>query len=332
MTWWYLLTPVAVLAILALFRYVGCEGVPDITFVDDPYDVKVKADTPVSYWRLQEAAGPTAQDEMLFRDGTFGTAPSPLDPGPPAVKSTGANPTLIQVGSKDVPLFMHKPLSETPEVSVRVGGGFVQVPSAGPLNPPQFTLEALVFPEWDLTQLGSFYCVLESSSPKSGDPSKAKKFGYAIYGGPDNPADPASPYQWQVWVGTGSNFVRLGEKKPYAHAANDKGEVNPGPKIEAVPTYIAVTFSTSQAFLFMYIDDRDMDFVKYELDHQPYAANVSADLFLGISGPGERALFAPPGPNQFLYPFKGRMTEIAVYGKALDETQIVQHIGSAFFR
>jgi hypothetical protein len=99
-----------------------------------------------------------------------------------------------------------------------------------------------------------------------------------------------------------------------------------------VPTYLAATYSATEAFLFVYDENRDWDFVKYELDHQTYKAAGLADLFIGISGPTRRALFSPPGPNQFLYPFNGRLAEVAVYGKVLSEPQIVSHMGSAFHR
>jgi len=333
MDYFLLLTPVVVAIVLVLFRFVGCGASISGGSTNDEYDVEVLRDEPISYWRLQEPPGSTtAADAAGLVNGTYGTAPSPLSAGPPAVRSTAVNPTVVQVGLTDLPLLLNKPAGEPSETSVRLHGGFVQVPFRGPLNPPEFTLEAVVFPEWDLSNLGKFYCVVESSSPKLADPSLIKKLGYAIYGGPDNPNDPASPYHWQVWVGTGDGFVRWTEKTPYAVPVNDKGEPNPGPAVVPLPTYLAVTYDGATATLFMYTEDRDFDFVKYELNMVPYSAAGLADLFIGISGPSRRALFSPPGPNQFLYPFHGRMAELAVYDKAVSEDRVVSHIGSAFHR
>jgi len=332
--WHLLLTPLAVLAVFVLFRFVGCSSFTSADPVTAAYDVAVGADAPVSYWRLQEPAGATtAKDERGLGNGTYDKAASPLAAGAPALKSTAVNPTVVETGVAGPPPLLNLLAGEPPELSMRVRGGFVKVPFAGPLNPPEFTLEAVVFPEWDLSKKGSFFCVIESSSPLATEPAKAKKLGYALYAGPDNPADPSSPYHWQFWVGNGTAFVRLKTKLPLAHPGpNENGEINPGPAVGPVPTYLAATYSATEAFLFVYDENRDWDFVKYELDHQTYKAAGLADLFIGISGPTRRALFSPPGPNQFLYPFNGRLAEVAVYGKVLSEPQIVSHMGSAFHR
>src|SRR4029434_9200095 len=65
MTGWYLvLAPLAVLAVLVLFRFIGCASLLDIEDVryihgpSRPDSAKtVLSDNPVSYWRLQEKQG-----------------------------------------------------------------------------------------------------------------------------------------------------------------------------------------------------------------------------------------------------------------------------------
>ena len=49
------------------------------------------------------------------------------------------------------------------DFSIRVAGAYVQVPAdaAALQNLTEFTLEGLVYPDWDVTALGSYYCVLE---------------------------------------------------------------------------------------------------------------------------------------------------------------------------
>ena len=98
---------------------------------------------------------------------------------------------------------------------------------------------------------------------------------------------------------------------------------------EAVGAYVAVTFDGTQFFLYMYRPQRNCDFVKYELTPATYAANTAgpgADLFIGGAG-NRRALFAPfPGPDAPLYPFSGKIEEVAVYSIALKEERIASHI------
>jgi hypothetical protein len=169
---------------------------------------------------------------------------------------------------------------------------------------------------------------MESSSPSPGQPTTKKRFGYALYAGPDDPAVANSPYHWQVWVGNGTDFVRLTEK-PYKPP--EPGEsANPGPiPIASLPAYLAFTYTATQALLYVYVKDRNINHVKYELNHVPYKAATGVDLLIGITGV-RRALFAPfPGPVRFMYPFIGRIQEVAVYTKALHETRIASHAHTA---
>src|SRR5438067_6103928 len=98
--WIFLLTPLLVLAIVLLFRFVGCghlQGAPD----DEPASSPTPAGPPkyrdsimaepnlVAYWRLVEADGLTAaKDEKGFHDAIYVTT-SPI-PDDPARKSQGA--------------------------------------------------------------------------------------------------------------------------------------------------------------------------------------------------------------------------------------------------
>ena len=58
------------------------------------------------------------------------------------------------------------------------------------------------------------------------------------------------------------------------------------------------------------------------------------ELWIGISGP-RRALFAPfpgpdPGSSGFLYPFNGRIAEVAIYNKIVPLDRIFTHGLAAF--
>ena len=52
--WYTLVVPIAVLAVLMLFRFVGCGFEGQNLQTDDPYDVAIVKDQPVFYYRLQE--------------------------------------------------------------------------------------------------------------------------------------------------------------------------------------------------------------------------------------------------------------------------------------
>ncbi len=317
MDWFVLLVPAAVLAALMLFRFVGCDfGGPDPIELDDPYHDGILKDSPVVYYRLQEAPPPdTATDEAQHRDGKYVVAPSPLQSDPaylsPQLLNTTVEPGLGSLLQR-----------ESKSKSVRFVGSFVLASASGPplddIVPP-FSLEAVVLPEWNLNQLGLFYCVMENSMFLAGHGSVPgeKNCGFAIYAGPDDPANAAtSPYCWQLFVGTGAGFQRC---KPL--------QGGPVPPVKAEPTYLAATFDATRAFLYAYSADTDINSVKFELERPPYIQAVQ-NLFVGIA---TKALVGPfPSPQGFLYPFVGRMAEVAIYRSALAEERIISHILSAF--
>src|SRR5947209_19598460 len=115
--WSLLITPLAVLAVLALFRFVGCSSFTGSDPAYGHYDVVVGTDGPVSYWRLQEGPGATtAKDERGLGNGTYGKAPSPLAAGAPALKSTAVNPTDVETGIAGPPPLLNVAAGEPAEL------------------------------------------------------------------------------------------------------------------------------------------------------------------------------------------------------------------------
>ena len=320
------MTPIAVLAVLLLVRFVGCNqifGLDDV-HLGLAYDVDLSADGPVVYWGLQEKSPPTQIPGGVVQSET-GNFPdilflpsSPLTDDPQHL-SPPANPLILELGA---PGLLGGQFN-TSNSSIRVQGGFVHSAFAPDFNTPQFTIEVLVFPEWDVTAQGRYYCVIESSEVPAGA-GQSKRFGYALYAGPADPATPQTPYRWQLWVGDATGFRQLKELVPVPNATN------PGPVVEAAQTYLSATFDGSQYFLYVFTPDRDVDAVRYELAPQSYAPNTSGDFSIGIAGP-RRALVPPfPGPNNVLYPFSGRVQEVAIYDHALKKERVTSHILSAF--
>src|ERR1017187_9456468 len=198
--WYLLLTPIAVLAVLLLFRFVGC----GFSLPLGPYNYikTIENDGPVAFFLLRETPGATvAKNEMGTPDGIIDPTPPPIHAAEPNWHSTGVAHPGLDLGVTDPPLIQTDPSG----AAIRFRGGSVQVSaSVPPLNNlTEFTVEVLVHSEWDLISgLGNYYCVLESADfvPVGAQPPpQQKNAGFGIYAGPDNPGDPASQYFWQVW-------------------------------------------------------------------------------------------------------------------------------------
>jgi hypothetical protein len=312
--WSTLLVPIAVLAVLMLFRFVGCgftgQAGVDID-TDDPYENAVEKDGPFVFYRLQEIGTPgTVVDRMQHKDGVYSVATSALSE-PAYLSATIAVPS-IQLGAASI--MLKEPSATSVRFNGSVAAAFGQITDL-----PRFTLEVIVSPEWDVAnQLGLFYCVIENSM-RTVQSAPQKNAGFAIFAGPDNIVNPTvSPYCWQLWIGTGNAFERA---NPIAGG--------PGPLVKAEPTYLAVTFDEAHAFLYAYNANANIDLVKNELIRRPYI-QATETLRIGIAGTSAALIPPFPGPAGFLYPFVGRMAEVAIYPYVLDEQRIISHIMSAF--
>ncbi len=151
---------------------------------------------------------------MNHKNATYGISPSPLN-DPAYLSPTILTPSIeLGVSPSIVP-------KEPNATAVRFNGS--DVFATGPFGAlPKFSVEAIVRPEWDvINHRGFFYCVVESSVhiPGQGAPTPLKNAGFAIFAGPHDLSNPApSPYCWQLWVGTGTEFHRAtarGKRVPY---------------------------------------------------------------------------------------------------------------------
>src|SRR5207248_2354420 len=141
--------------------------------------------------------GSKAKDSKGQNDGTYETVT--LAPLPDPDLDQDHSPTTAQPNGTILNAVGAGLLGNEPDNSNRcmeVNGGLVQAPSTADLNLPQFTIEGLLYPMWDLSQEGSWYCMMEHTSPV-GD----KRFGVAIYAGPEDALHLNTPYRWQVWMG-----------------------------------------------------------------------------------------------------------------------------------
>jgi hypothetical protein len=317
--WYVLLVPLAVFGVLLLFRLVGCGFNPSMA-VSQAYADDVLQDNPIVYYRLQEAPGATtAADETGHVPAQYGIAPSALDNA--AYLSLPIASPSQQLGAASVMQ------TDSTELSVRFNGSFVSTQGQGSLGDlSQFSADVLVHPEWDIANERNYYCVMDYSVFVTGFPSPGpqRNAGFAIYAGPDVYNDPTSPICWQLWIGTGDEFAR-------ANPVNG----GPGPLVSAQDTYLAVQFGDSNAFLWAFTVDADVDQVEFPVIRRPYvqatAPNPTNLAFnVGISQNFAALIPPPPGPSGFIYPFVGRIAEVAVYNTMLDGGRIMSHIMNAF--
>ena len=342
--WYFVLAPVAALAVLALIRFVGCAsllGIEDWENKGGPsgpdYVGTVhEMDAPVSYWRLQEkhvaepSPGPTvpntpiaggiAKDEMGQNPGTYKSvmlqepAPPPLPPDSPAAPGSL---TLEAEGLLE--------LSGQQSTSVTVDGGYVEVPFSNSfLDLSSFSVEALVRPEWSAGETGLYrsvvtFCTVDVT------PNAKKAFGFGLFAGPD-PANSSSPDVWQIWLGDGTDF------KPF------KDPLRPLTLVDFVHTnYLLVTYDDASNLLNMYVyiasANCDLDSpVVHPLK------DVSVTAYSPVADPTQSLLIGmhrPPigsgvsGPFPVYHPFKGRIQEVALYDKSLSIGRACSHVSAS---
>ena len=169
MTDWILLAaPLVVASLVLVLGFVGCfldsigehqPDAPEITYTD-----KVAAHPNlVGYWRLGEASGTTAVDSKGGNDGTYVGGVMLGSPG------------LVEDDPDTAALFAGV-------------GQYVAVPRTDALNPPTFTVEALV----SVAEADDYRAVVSS---RHVDPTSQNTFGYTLY--------VSDAGDWEAWVGDG---------------------------------------------------------------------------------------------------------------------------------
>ncbi len=320
--WFFLMGALALLAAVLLLGFVGCYAHLS-TDIHGEYGTAVES-TPglVAYWRLGEPAatpvpssGGAAKSEVGGFHGDYNrlvpeasTNDQLHSPATSGRIKLGVFPGLLEI-----PLQKHFTCIDT-------DGGYVQVPWAEALNTPQFTLEAWVSPTADLDPR-YFYCLVETTGPQG---LGQKKTGWGLYLGPldiNNPS-PAGPLFWQVWMGDGINqYNRVAIAKPDF----------PTPGFSQLRlTYLALTFDGSQKLqLFLYFPDTGQEISlaqlqALEIPNPPInfqrndaTADGQGDFFIGS---GSNLTLIPFSLDR-LYPFKGKIQEVALYERDLSAPQ-----------
>jgi hypothetical protein len=292
--WWLLLTPVLVLPIFLLFRFVGCDGVFGLVHVSDipSYDDVIKGEASLlAYWRLADAANATdALDETGKYSGLY-AQPAALPAHDDSQAATGE-------------VLRAQPAVHGDGTSVDFRGGYVVVPFGPDLSATSFTVEAWVQPDADW-QSGFNHGVLAFAEQDA-----TTQRGFSLYGG-WYPLE--QKYYWAAAIGSGTAYMPV------------KGaEVKMPPE----PTYVALTYdeSTGMATLYVGAPGAWQSVTPMPLAFTPAGTN---HFYIGAQSnalPPTTLPLPQPAPDVTV-PFLGRAQLVAYYGAALDDAVLAKHRG-----
>jgi hypothetical protein len=280
--------PVALLAIILLFCFVGCDVVLGLQQLPDPFhrytEIILAEPTLVAYWPLGEAAGETtAVDLEAGRNGTYLSQVLPDDPAFPSAATP--DPPVLKLGENGIVVGDTVPphdASSAQTTCIEVNGGYVSVPFDPALNPTKadgFTIEAWVTVGWSAADTAATRIIMTSSETAGG------LRGYALLASPLN--------IWEGAVGTDPGIT-------FASGS----EVIFGTTNHLVLTY-------DGALLRLFVNGTQSTAVA--TDYQP---STQSRLFIGAGGSD---LPEPRGP------WVGKIQCVALYKGALPPERVAKH-------
>lgn len=321
--WPFILTPLLVLPIVLLFRFIGCAsfsaadtGPPppppgpryrnyimgDATAaisVPNP-EVVPKKDNVIAYWRLVEA-GPTANDEKGFQPGQYteGTSlpaiPPNLGTTPPQPGSEAAPGTLL-TGQKSLIA------SDTAVTCRYFNGGFVLVPYKAGLHTPEFTLEAWVDAQWGQGVSGFAHELFNAGGHyrRPFDPAGSESFyGFSVFANADN--------RWQVRLQP--TAIDLFQPAPIVPRNGS--------------THVALTVENFDMVgvkktVKLYVDGAVAGITTVN----SYGLPEGAPLFIGVANGAADPTAGTPQPVD---PVLSKIQEVVLHNKALSAKEIQNH-------
>lgn len=279
--------PLAALAIVFLFGFVGCQFIPGSAPGLTTYSDLILAEaTLIAYWPLGEPEGEiTATDRKgsggVHRSGTYLSQVFIADPASPSAAAPGTlllgQPGLLE-GDRVPPFASNDPRT----TCIQVNGGYVSVPYDPVLNPGKtdgFTVEAWVHVGWSASDPQAHRTIMTALDQIGG------LRGYWLFANKDN--------MWEVFLGNG-----------------------PGPTIATgtpvqldATTHVVLTYDGNMLQLF--IDGSQV--VTMASDYVP---SDQSRLFIGAGAPHI------PEPR---FPWVGNIQCVALYKGALDVDEVAKH-------
>jgi hypothetical protein len=318
--WIFVLTPLLVLPIILLFRFVGCgldtvgeeqpillpprkdppekpvEVLPPVELPYTPvnYATAILAEPSVlAYWRLVDASSSTAaKDEKNAHPGTYksGHALPPRSPTPTVAGSEGRNPAA----------FVHGKSSlidqDVGKVTCRYfDGAHVVIENVAGLYTDQFTIEAWI--QADVFDADYEYTLFDVGGNYAVPPQPQAQRGFRLF------VDRAQC--WQVRLGQGN--IGLLSNPPLVPLG--------------ARTHIALTVAndgsaSTQKKLTLYVNGKALPAIS------AYARPDNAALFIGI----ENDQANPASVPRLTHPLLCRVQEVVLHSKALTQGEIQGHI------
>ena len=300
--WFVLLTPLLVLPIFLLFRFVGCDALFKLEPVSPvqppvPYDQLVTSEPSlVAYWRLGEQNNdPQAHDETGAHPGLYGQ-PAPTSAN---INSQGATGEVLQgqPGVRD-PASAH--------TSVDFEGGYVALAFDPALNTASFTIEAWVFP-------GAWEAGFDHTVVTSAEIEGAAQRGFSVFSRWNSGLQKSF---WSAALGTTTFQEITGSEVPM-----------PGSR-----TYVALTHDGATGRTVLYVSTAPGNWDAVIPAMMPgYTPAQSNHFYIGANTLTLPPPSLPPPPPQtappVLVPSIGRIEEVAFYNAALSDATLVKHRG-----
>jgi hypothetical protein len=318
--WAFLLTPLLVLPIVLLFRFVGCGTLLTISedtnvgppryrdyIMGEPNNpgtvknsnvVPNKADV-IGYWRLVDApTSKVAKDEKGFQDGSYTETQQSLPDQAPTPTTAGSESASGSFFPNHYSLID----SDVPAMCRIFDGGFVLVPFKSGLYTDEFTIECWIEATWTkgagyehtLFNAGGFYRIPYTSSTDS------TCQGFRIFADHDN--------HWQMNI-----FSRPGVVFTSPPLIPRNGKTHLAIVVQKDPANV------SNRTVTLYSDGKPVaiETVGY------YALPDQAPLLIGVGDAAQPLAANSPQPYQ---PVLSPIQEVVLYRKGLSADEIANHV------
>jgi hypothetical protein len=304
--WYVLLTPLAVLLVLAFYRFVGCsEPFTSPAPAPEPEPPKpypdVVKETPdvLAYWRLSE----TVDAPSLPAVDEIGPPAGPHDGTYTATNGWQPNDAIHTAGAAGTYTLSQETLRDGADAltSVLFEGGFVNVQFEPALNTPQFTIEAYVRPTWAKETKPTYHAVIASHAVQAGN-----HFGFILHAGPDptKEDDPQGETFWLLSVGTGGPGLGTLVGLPVSFDTRSH--------------LVAGCDGTTMSIWIEFVDENALPTSSTTLA-SPYVPNNTRPMYIG-AGRTEVS-----GSNTARFAFAGEIQDVSLYSRLLTAKEIVDH-------